>query len=70
MNEWELASWERMRQLRGTERSQEHWSEAARTLALVHSTHLTPRQRVYAEQPTFQHPPAYDRKRSINPALV
>lgn len=63
MNEWEIASWERMRQFHGTERSDEHWAEAARTLTLLQGTHLTPRRRVYAEQPSFGHPPAYDIKR-------
>lgn len=62
-NEWEVASWKRMREARGTEQSQEHWAEAARTLALVHDVYLTPRRRAYAEQPSFQHPPSYDLKR-------
>lgn len=60
MNEWEKAAWARARALRGTDRADEHWEEAGRTLAIVHEAFLTPRKRVYAEQPSFQNPPAYD----------
>ncbi len=71
MNEWERDSWTRSRQFRGTERAHEHWAEAGRTLALIHAAYLTPKRRVYAEQPTFQHPPAYDPgKESITAASV
>lgn len=60
MYEWELASWARSRQFHGTERAAEHWAETGAAHALIQATYLGPKRRVYAAQPTFQRPPAYD----------
>ncbi len=60
MNTWELACWDRMRAVRGTAKADSHWDQAREDLMSIHAQYLTPHQRVYAEQPTFQKPPRYD----------
>lgn len=45
MHGWELTSWARSRQFRGTERDAEHWTETGAAQALIQATYLTPRRR-------------------------
>lgn len=35
MNAWELASWKRSREFRGTDRAAEHWPQTSHALAEV-----------------------------------
>lgn len=60
MNAWELEAADLSRQCRNTSEPEAYWPEIRKKLAVIHEQFLTPRKRVYASEPSFQRPPAYD----------
>jgi hypothetical protein len=60
MNAWELEATNLSRQCRKTSEPEAYWPEIKKKLAVIHEQFLSPRKRVYASEPSFQRPPAYD----------
>lgn len=60
MNAWELEATDLSRECRKTAEPEAYWPEIKKKLAVIHEQFLKQRKRVYASEPTFQRPTAYD----------